>query len=280
MRPELQSKPLGHFLDFGVPVIATTDRGPTVGSWKDPSNFTTDPQVVARHWKDGIRRFQFLPQSAGFLCFDLDRKNGKDGALELVRLFDEAGVVPPPYLASREPADWTATFPALTLTPSDGVHLYFRWTGRETYRSGELRPGLEVVHTGHLLTAPGSWKNGRQYLFFGRLQDAPVLPPVVRGLLQPLKVTEATRTGPVHWEYQARHHRDMSLPDIADAIDRQGEYSRGSSRNRWSFEVAKFARRKGYAPGEVEGFIRELLEAPDFDAREIAQTVRSAYGRG
>jgi len=279
-RPELQPKPLRHFLDHGVAVIPTTDHGPTLGSWKDSGNFTTDPGVVANHWKNGIRRYQFLPQAAEFICFDLDRKNGKDGALELVHLFDEAGVVPPPYLASREPADWTDTFPAYSLTPSDGLHLYFRWAGREQYRSGELRPGLEVVHTGHLLTAPGSMKDGRPYLFFGSLQDAPALPPVVRGLLEPLKTTGTTRTAPVHWEYKTTHHRDMSLGDIAEAIDRQGEYSRGSSRNRWTYEVAKFARRKGYDPASVEGFVRELLEAPDFDAREISQTVRSAYGRG
>jgi len=277
-RPEQQLKPLRHFLDNGVPVIPTTANGPTIRSWKDPANFTTDPDVVAGYWKNGIRRYQFLPQAAGFLCFDLDLKNGKNGALELVHLFDDAGVIPPPYLASRDPTDWADTFPAYSLTPSGGLHLYFRWTGTK-YRSGELRPGLEVVHTGHLLTAPGSIKNGTPYRFFGSLQDAPILPPVVRGLLEPLKIAETTRTAPVHWEYKTTHHRNMSLTEIADVIDRQGEYSRGSSRNRWTYEVAKFAKRKGYDPITVERFIRDLLEAPDFDAREISQTIRSAYKR-
>ena len=54
-------RPLTHFLDHGVAVIPTLPTGATVGSWKNPANFTVDRNVVKRRWAAGIRRFQFLP---------------------------------------------------------------------------------------------------------------------------------------------------------------------------------------------------------------------------
>lgn len=268
-------KPLGHFIENGIAVIPTYQSGATAGSWKDPANFTTDRETIARHWKNGIRRFQFLPASVGFVCFDIDRKNGKDGLRELNRIFTEAGVALPSYLFD------VYTFPARTLSPSGGLHLYFRYRGGTRYRSGDVTPGsgLEVKHTKGLLTAPGSEKDGRPYRFFGDLNAAPPLPPVVERFLTPY-VEHTERSRPVHWDFDRKDHGPLSLDDIADIIDRQGEYSPGASRNRYCYEVAKFARKKDYPAAEVEIYLRGRFEAPDFDGREISGVVASAYKGG
>ena len=262
--------PLAHFLDHGVAVIPTLPSGATVGSWKDPANFTTDRDVVTRHWAAGIHRFQFLPEAAGFLCLDIDRKNGKNGLAELYRIFTDTGLAPPTYLLAIN------TFPAQTATPSGGWHLYFRYRGHRRYTSSEIAPGLEAIHCNHLLTAPGSEKDGKPYRFSGDLHHAPPLPPVLEHFLTPYREAQKPKTV---WAFEHEKHGPLSLDDIAGIIARQGEYSPGSSRNRYVYEIAKFAHRKGYGPLDVEEYIRARFEAPDFDAREIAGAVRSAFKR-
>ena len=262
-------KPLAHFLDHGVAVIPTLPSGATVGSWKDPANFTTDRDVVTRHWTAGIRRFQFLPEAAGFLCFDIDRKNGKDGLLELYRIFNTAELAMPSYLVDVE------TFPSLTVTPSGGLHLYFRYAGESRYRSTEIAPGLEAVHYNHLLTVPGSRKEEGEYQFYGDLRQAPELPPVMQQFLaeraEPEKVSR-----PV-WTYNQKTHGKLSLEEIAGVIDRQGQYSPEASRNRYSYEVAKYAKKQGYGPEELEAYLQERFEAEDFPLAEIRRTIESAF---
>jgi hypothetical protein len=265
-------KPLRHFLDREVAVIATHGDGRTIGSWKDRENFTTEPEVVAKHWKAGKRRFQLHPYYHGLLCFDIDRKGGKDGLQELYRVFHDKGLVLPSYLADLE------TFPALTTTPSGGLHLYFRYDGGKRYKSGEIAPGLEAVHYNHLLTAPGSRKDSGEYVFYGSLDDAPRAPVVLLRFLTEYRDPEKLKKRPT-WTYDKPDRGPLSLDDIAGILDRQGEYSPGASRNRYAFELAKFAGRKGYSASEVEGYIRERYEAEDFPAREIAATVESAYRR-
>lgn len=263
-------KPLGHFLDAGVAVIPTRDDGPTLGSWKDRGNFITDRDTLARYWRQGYRRYQFHPAYHGLLCLDIDRKGGKDGLRALRKVFLDAGLVLPGYLEDVE------TFPARTVSPSGGLHLHFRYRGTRRYRSGEIAPGLEAVHYNHLLTAPGSQKDGRPYVFYGSLDDAPEAPPVLLRLLTVFDTEKKIYPRP--WTYD-RHEGPLSLDDIAGIIERQGEHSPESSRNRYVYELAKFAKRKDRPAGEVEAWARARFEAPDFDAREIAAAIESAYGR-
>lgn len=263
-RPRIE-KPLKHFLEYGIKLIPTYPDGRTLGTWKDPGNFTAAPDRIAAYWKEGFRRFQFHPIDNGLLCFDIDRKKGKDGLLELYRLFETSAM--PSYLVDAE------SFPAVTVTPSGGLHLYFKYTG-EKYKSGEIAEGLEAVHYNHLLTAPGSRKESGEYTFYGDLNQAPQLPPVLQNFLTEYR--EQKKLTPV-WTYNQTERGPLSLEDIRGIIDRQGEYSPEASRNRYTYEIAKFAQRKGYSAGAVETYIRGMLEAPDFNGEEISRTVESAY---
>ena len=269
MKRNPTEKPLKHFLDCGIRVIPTYSDGKTRGSWKDPENFTSNLEDIRAYWNQGIRRFQFHPIDCGLLCFDIDRKHGKDGLLELYRVFNTAGLAMPSYLIDVE------TFPAFTVTPSGGLHLYFRYAGESRYRSTEISPGLEAVHYNHLLTAPGSRKDTGEYVFYGDLREAPELPPVIGRFFteyaDPEKVSR-----PV-WTYDRPTRGTLSLNDIAAVIDRQGEYSPGASRNRYTYEIAKFAKKQGYRPEDTEAYIRERFEAADFPLTEIRRTIDSAF---
>lgn len=114
MLPELHSKPLRHWIESGVPIIATYPSGASAGSWKDHANYCRDLDTLVRHWRAGIRRFQYLPEAAGLLVLDLDRKNGKDGLRELLRYFTSASVVLPDYLQDVE------RFPCWVGSPTGG----------------------------------------------------------------------------------------------------------------------------------------------------------------
>ena len=269
MKREPIRKPIAHFLSCKIKMIPTYPDGRTRGSWKSPEAFTTDPERIKTYWREGFRRYQFHPSDNGLLCFDIDRKKGKDGLLACYSLFTDAGLALPEYLQDIE------SFPALTVTPSGGYHLYFKYQGTP-YTSGDIAAGLECVHYNHLLTVPGSRKESGVYTFYGDLQKAPVLPAVFWRFLTERHGQEA-RIRPV-WTYKYTDG-ELGLNDIAGIIDRQGRYSPSVSRNRYTYEIARFARKKGHSSGEVESYIRDRLEAPDFDAREISRTVQSAYRR-
>lgn len=86
---------------------------------------------------------------------------------------------------------------------------------------------------------------------------------------------------PIRWKFPTAGGADkpLSVERIAEIVNEQGQYSPGSSRNRFLYEVSKFARKKGHSAEEVTAWARATLEAEDFTAREIATTVRSAVER-
>lgn len=260
------SRPLSHFLSCGVKLIPTFPDGRTRGSWKNASAFTTSIERIAQYWQEGFRCFQLHPADNGFLCLDIDRKNGKDGVHALYMLFTESGLVLPVYLRD------IGSYPALTSTPSGGYHLYFRYQGNSIV-SRDIAGGLECVHFNHLITVPGSQKESGVYRFYGDLNAAPELPPVIMRFLTERKVPQTKH--PV-WSYK-HAAGDLSLEEIAHIIDEQGVYSPGTSRNRYAYEVARFAKKKHHSADAVGMYIRERLEAPDFDAGEISRTIQSAY---
>lgn len=261
---EPRPKPLGHFLDYGIGVIGTYESGATTGSWKERKHFTTDRRIVSHWWEANVRRFQFIPAEHGLIVLDIDRKNDKDGLRELYGLFTEAPA--PDYLLHPE------THPAYTETPSGGLHLYFKYEGTTQYRSGEIAPGLEVVHTRHLITAPGSKKDGRPYVFYGDLNEAPAIPFTLRRHFT--KYEEAPAD--VHrFSWEQRDFSNTPLGTMADTIERQGNYS---GRNDFVYELAHWAAKTNTTAEEVIAFCRERF--PDFPESEITYTVRRQYEGG
>jgi len=267
------SKPLKHFIESGIKVIPTHANGKTHGSWKDPKLFTGDLGKIKEHWKTGFRKFQFMPCTHNLIVFDIDRKNGKDGIQEMFGLFNDKGVAMPGYLLDVN------LHPAYTQTPSNGFHLYFRYSGSKRFKSGAIdvkTPGFECVHYNHLIAAPGSQKDNKPYIFYGDINKAPALPYVLESLLKPWGAEPEKK---VTWAYKQKEYGDMSLSKIQEVIDKQGQYSPGASRNKYAYAIACFARKKGYSTIDVESFLCGCLAAPDFTEREIKYTVESAFKR-
>jgi hypothetical protein len=162
----------------GIPLIGVYQSGVMIAEQK-PENFTLDPIEIAalirgNGNKQGkakgtpINRFYFIPQDAGLLCIDIDRKEGKkDGLKELYKLF-------PKDTLPRGLQDIERFFPCYVSTPSGGYHLYFRYN-RETIRKCDLCPEVEIKHGRPGLTAAGSRKENGEYVLHGDIADAPPL---------------------------------------------------------------------------------------------------------
>ena len=265
------SKPLKHFIESGIKVIPTLANGKTHGSWKNPKLFTGELGKIEKYWSTGFRKFQFMPYTHNLVVFDIDRKGGKDGIQEMLTFFNKKGLAMPDYLLDVK------QHPAHTKTPSNGFHLYFKYSGNKRFKSGAVdiqTPGFEVVHYNHLIAAPGSQKDNKPYDFYGDINKAPALPYVLESLLELWKAEPEKR---VTWTYRQKEYGDMSLSKIQEVIDKQGQYSPGASRNQYAYAIARFAKKKGYSTTDVESFLCGYLAAPDFTEREIKYTVNSAF---
>jgi hypothetical protein len=169
---------LEYFARQGIPLIGAYVSGAMI-SKQEPENFTTDAAEIAaliegRGNRQGstkgtpIERFYFIPQAAGLLCLDIDRKPNKpDGLKELYKLF-------PKDTLPRALQDIERYFPCYVKTPSGGYHLYFKYAGGPV-RKTDLCPEVEIKHGKPGLTAPGSKKENGNYTLYGELSDAPPL---------------------------------------------------------------------------------------------------------
>jgi hypothetical protein len=123
----------------GIALIGAYDSGATIAAkeaWA--TAFTTDMKIIdaLRTGEDSrakgrITRLYFLPERAGLLCLDIDRKNGKDGIEEFYS-WTERTAGKPRHLLRRFLQDIPKHFPCYVETPSGGLHLYFKHTGGES----------------------------------------------------------------------------------------------------------------------------------------------------
>ena len=187
---------LTYLVKQGIPLIGAYPSGAMIASQQE-ENFTADPAELAalmegkgdQHGRakgSRIARFYFIPQNAGLLCLDIDRKPGKrDGLRELYTLF------PPDTLPSAL-QDIERFFPCYVSTPSGGYHLYFKYNG-ELIRKTDLCPEAEIKHGRPGLTAPGSRKENGAYILHGNLEDAPPLYGIILDRIAELQKQKQTK---------------------------------------------------------------------------------------
>lgn len=265
------SDALRMYIDAGVPLIPSTAGGRCFVKWGDPdaAGYIRTQRNLDISMGSGVHRFQFVPARAGFVVLDIDVKNGKNGFDDVRRLFETANVPLPSEIANYR------SHTCYVKTPGGGIHLYFRYSGVIPLRSGPLRyrgvryDGAEILHDGHLATAAGSRKESGEYIMHGSLDAATVFPPM---LIQLARIEPKEKPVNVGATVLSR-----SLSDVVAIVDRQGEFSPGQSRNRYTYEVARFAHKCGIAASEVISWAHGHLGADDFTAIEIQRTVESAY---
>jgi len=186
------------------------------------------------------------------LCIDLDYKNGKNGWLELQKIY---------------PCELKNIFHVHT--PSGGLHLYFI-TDKTPYVSCEILSGVEIKSKA-FITLPGSVSNRGEYIPVGNPESIGGLPAEIQKLI-PVRQASPAPT------YTPRAGDNISLNKIYDVIRKQGLTPSEGNRNNFSFQFARYARKQGHRPDEVISFLSFLI-GQDFTQREIESCVNSAYGR-
>lgn len=134
----------------------------------DTSGFTTDNKQIKRYISFGIENFKFISADNGLFCLDIDAKEGKGNGLnELLKVFN-------PDTLPDELRDIENFFPCYVKTPNNGYHLYFKYNGAPI-KNTVLFPCIEAKHGSPGLTAAGSYKEGKPYILYGELDNAPPL---------------------------------------------------------------------------------------------------------
>ena len=202
---------LKYMADLRIPLIGAYSSGAMIDK-QEPENFTTDKAEIAalmagKGNKKGrakgikIQRFYFIPEAAGLLCLDIDRKPGKvDGLKELYKLF-------PKDTLPRALQDIERFFPCYVKTPSGGYHLYFKYSGKHIPKI-DLCPEVEVKHGKPGLTAPGSRKENGDYVLYGVIKDAPPLYGIIIDRINELLGKVETKAKANH--HAAHSHKAMS----------------------------------------------------------------------
>ena len=238
-------------LSRGGIIIPATHAG---RPWRtiSPEIEIRDRDTLAAWYRRGTRRFIFRPIDAGLVALDLDMKNGKNGVREFIEI--------------------TGTDPREAYhveTPSGGVHVYFRNTSGADFVSCELRdhPGIEIKHRA-FITLAGSISDRGRYIPHGDAEEIQALPAALRDVM-PVR-----RSDPAP---MPRHTGEaLALRKIYDVLIKQGLTPTEGTRNRFSFELARFARRQGHRPDAVQGFL-SFLASGNFTSYEIRSAVNSAY---
>ncbi len=270
---------LQYLTEQGIPLIGVYQSGAMIAEQK-PESFTTDPAEIlslaeGRGDKNGrargtpIERFYFIPKDAGLLCLDIDRKNGKDGIAEFYAWAERNGK--PRHLLPRFLQDIPNNFPCYVSTPSNGYHLYFRYTGSLIPKKplAPNTPGVEVKHGKPGLTAPGSYKNGQPYTLHGSLENTPDLPAF---LLAGFKIPAPARA--VYLPAQKKDWGKPSWEKITEWTEKDGA---GAGRNDRAFNLARHARDHGYTETETLEAIRFDSGLDGLPEKEILSAVRSAF---
>lgn len=273
---------LAYMTGKGISLIGAYESGATITSGETwAAAFTADMKIIDAlragmdsRAKGKITRFYFLPQAAGLLCLDIDRKNGKDGIEEFYAWAEKAGK--PRHLLPRFLQDLPANFPCYVQSPSGGLHLYFSYTGGKLQKKplSPETPGVEIKHGAPGLTSPGSYKNGNPYILHGEIENAPPLPAFILAAIEPPKKKAATY---IPQRNEKKEWGKSSWEKIREWTEADGA---GAGRNDKAFNLARHARNHGYTEAETLAAIRGEPSLDGLPEKEIETAVHSAFSRG
>jgi len=222
-----------------------------------------------------IELFRFIPGDYDFLCLDIDRghADGVDGLIELYNFFDSIGKTKenlPPVLRYLP-----ESFPCYVTTPSGGFHLYFKYRGPKSWGLFANVRGVEIKHMKPGLTAPGSRKASGEYILFGDLDNAPMLPAFIKNRLTLPK--EDRPPGYISPGRQKTKYGISSWEKIKEWVDTDGSYA---GRNERAFAFARKARTHGWGKTDTLRALRMEPSVEGLPETEYITVVNSAYSKG
>jgi hypothetical protein len=278
---------LRYFIDYGIKLIGAYESGAMIcrarveGDYDATfTNDTAEIKSLIAGLGDGAGRgqgkkielFRFIPADYGFLCLDVDRghSDGVDGLKELYTFFDSIGKTRdnlPPYLRNLP-----QSFPCYVTTPSGGFHLYFKYTGAKSWGLFANVRGVEIKHMKPGLTAPGSRKPSGEYVLYGGLDNAPLIPAFIKNRLTLPK--EARPPEYIAPGREKKKYGVASWEKIREWVDTDGSYA---GRNDRAYAFALKAKTHGWAKPDTLRALRMEPSIEGLPETEYISVVNSAY---
>jgi hypothetical protein len=226
-----------------------SDKRPLI-SWRAQSS--CDPDAVARWW---AHRPEALPgidlEKCGLIALDGDRHGGPDGRAALRALLQQHG-----FDGRDAPT---------TLTPGDGVHVYFGLNGHDLGNGrGGLPDGVDVRARGGYTIAPGAvLPDGRRYapiegtpdlVTAYRAETIPHVPEGIVALLQARKSTPEPTTAAADRFATANEkaYAQAALDGCSDELAAVGKGQRNHRLNAIAFRLGRMVARGWIDRPEVE----------------------------
>jgi hypothetical protein len=268
--------PIG-FYDALEAIKHTLAHGVGIKHWYDQNldhditNYTLGPTL----WRYGERYKAFI--RGRFLCLDIDRKPADiaadpehgDGLRNFEAFLNRVGK--PPALRPQALRDIAAgSFPCYVTTPSNGLHLYFKYAG----------PPVKGILTTHVeiktwtITAPGSFKDGKPYRLRGSMSDAPPL----YGFGFILDALPKQKEAPVKQFRPLQEKKDWGLPSREKLVEWTDADGRGTAgRNEWTYSFALHAKTHRWNKTDTLEVLQNEPRISGLPEQEIISAVESAY---
>ena len=254
----------------GLAVCPQRDWGDGDG-WKPiakfPERATTDPAQIRKWWRDWpeSRVALITGERNGISVLDVDVKNGKDGLASLAALgFD----------------DHRAMSQVRTITPSGGFHLFFAYTPDLKASVGKIGPGLDVRNNGGFVIAPGSIKNGDQYLVEGeelsRGMPLPTWPEALTPPAQPYRDSAGIQEA-------SEFHRDWArdyLTTLAAKVEATPEGARQAELNNASMWAGGAGAHGALSRDDAAAVLIEAGKTCGLSQREARSTFNHGWEDG
>jgi hypothetical protein len=206
-----------------------------------------------------IKVWKFVPAHYGFLCLDIDVKDGKDGYKE--------------FLSLDVDHTWNINTMPYVRTPSGGYHLYFKYTGALTWLNKPIKnyPAIEVKYGMSGITAGGSYKMDKPYELFGNLDEAPELPQWLKPLMDSKQAQDR------RYALSAKRFKKDDSPVADDIIwGWVDKASSGPGRNNDAYGFAIRALGHGWELPQVEAYLLGCPRTSGLTGLDIQTTVASA----
>lgn len=263
------NKPLSTLINAGIKLYPLYPDGTPKVKYRteEKERYIKNITELKQFWKNGVKRFGFVPGDSGLIGFDIDIKH-ENGENDIYKIFDKHKLNVP--LSFSKPLVYI-------LSPSGGRHIFFRYTGKsifESYLDIKESKNVEIKHSAKLITAAGSRTEAGIYKLFGSWQDIEPLPLSVEKLLIKPDKMKRQSVSQNTCNNKTSDKRQLALDKIQDILSKQGHTAAGG-RNNYCFEFSKFALKQGHREYEIINYLSYLIDKT-FPLREIENCIRSA----
>lgn len=210
------------------------------------------------YYDRGIRKYGTYVKDNNHVLIDLDRnhKDGADGVKSFYDYCHKENIYIPPWEEITH-----------VKTPSGGLHLYFRYTGKKVFKSKAFLPGVDIKYKG--IGYIGSKKNG-SYRLYGDMGNTPILPVQLVERIEAHPPEDRPYSAAVPYRHPGEERGAYALNHVFEFTRKDcGEMVPGNL-NYFDCVFIGKARKKGFSNSDIESYlIGKRPESKDYIKKRV-----------